>query len=560
MKTSLYLILKERCNAASACVFIVSLLCLLATSRVAGAETTLISTGSVWKYWDHGNFPGSSWKNPGFSDSAWSSGPAILGYGSGNVATVVNCGPDNNCSAGDNHFITTYFRRGFQLTSLSGIDNLRARLLRDDGAVVYLNGVEVFRSNMPAGEILYTTPASAAVFGADELTFHVTQLNPALLVAGNNVIAVEIHQTGPNSSDTSFDFELVAESVSGSDGSYGPMNITANNTLNLPSDGIFRCTTITIAAGATLSFTRNGLNTPVYLLATGDVQIFGTIDVSGSAGTATLGGSGGPGGFDGGTPSGSGLGPGGGKPGHSGPPNDPGFVGSGSYATQNPSISVANAGEVYGSPLLVPLVGGSGGGGQPTFAGHGGGGALVIASNTRIELASGGGLLANGVGFAGAGSGGAIRLVAPIVTGFGQVSATSSFGGAGRVRIDTIDRTGLSLTTHGNYSLGSFMTVFPPGPAARLDIIEAAGTTIPEGANAPVSITLPFGSDPNRNIVVQARNLGGVVPVEVVLTPNTGPAIKVQAQINNAAANPATVSVPVTFPINTPVTVNAWIR
>lgn len=61
-------------------------------------------------------------------------------------------------------------------------------------------------------------------------------------------------------------------------------------------------------------------------------------------------------------------------------------------------------------------------------------------------------------------------------------------------------------------------------------------------------------------MVVQARNLGGIVAIEVVLTPHTGPAIKVQTNINNSVANPATVTVPVGFPINTPVAVNAWIR
>ena len=103
------------------------------------------------------------------------------------------------------------------------------------------------------------------------------------------------------------------------------------------------------------------------------------------------------------------------------------------------------------------------------------------------------------------------------------------------------------------------MTVFPPGNP-RLDIITAAGTVIPEGTNAPVTVTVPFGSDPNRTVVVQARNMGADVPIEVVLTPHIGPSIKILTNINNTAANPASVTVPVTFPINTPVAVNAWIR
>src|ERR1051325_5022659 len=113
---------------------------------------------------------------------------------------------------------------------------------------------------------------------------------------------------------------------SGSDGSYGPMNITNDTTLNLPANGIFNCTTFSVAAGATLRFNRNAFNTPVYLLATSNVVIDGTIDVSGSASPGNFaGGPSGPGGFDGGSggfstvsqtlPGGAGLGAGGGKSG-----------------------------------------------------------------------------------------------------------------------------------------------------------------------------------------------------------------------------------------------------
>src|SRR4051812_44198700 len=63
---------------------------------------------------------------------------------------------------------------------------------------------------------------------------------------------------------------------SGSDGSYGPLNVTSNTVLNLPPDGIFRCTTIDVQAGYTLSFNHNPLNTPVYLLARSNIVVAGT--------------------------------------------------------------------------------------------------------------------------------------------------------------------------------------------------------------------------------------------------------------------------------------------
>ena len=83
------------------------------------------------------------------------------------------------------------------------------RLLRDDGAVVYLNSNEVFRSNMPGGVIGYRTLASAAVGGGDELAWYSTNVSPARLTAGLNVLAVEIHQNSTNSSDLGFDLEFL---------------------------------------------------------------------------------------------------------------------------------------------------------------------------------------------------------------------------------------------------------------------------------------------------------------------------------------------------------------
>lgn len=88
------------------------------------------------------------------------------------------------------------------------------RLLRDDGAVVYLNGVEVWRTNMPAGSVGHLTPASVAIGGADESIFVQTTISPSLLLNGTNVLAIELHQSGGTSSDISFDLQLI-----GSDGS-----------------------------------------------------------------------------------------------------------------------------------------------------------------------------------------------------------------------------------------------------------------------------------------------------------------------------------------------------
>jgi len=169
-----------------------------------GPADSLVSTGSDWKYLDDGSNQGTAWYSPGFNDSAWRSGRAELGYGDGGEATVVNGGPANN------HYITTYFRKSFTATKVAWYLGLRLRLLADDGAVVYLNGIEVCRSGMPAGTITYTTPASANLGGADETAFVGFDLSPAFLRDGVNTLAVEVHQSSGTSSDISFDLALEA--------------------------------------------------------------------------------------------------------------------------------------------------------------------------------------------------------------------------------------------------------------------------------------------------------------------------------------------------------------
>ena len=172
--------------------------------------TELIAFGDDWKFLDDGSNQGTAWEAVGFDDSSWDSGPAQLGYGDGDEATVVASGP-----GGDRH-ITTYFRHTLDLLDPAGLTDLTIELVRDDGAVVHVNGSEVLRSNMPAGTVDSETRSSSGVGGAAESAIHVFALDPAVLQPGLNVVAVEIHQRGPGSSDISFDLRMEV------DGSFGP--------------------------------------------------------------------------------------------------------------------------------------------------------------------------------------------------------------------------------------------------------------------------------------------------------------------------------------------------
>ena len=168
-------------------------------------NTTLIPAGSVWKYYDGPTDQGTAWRELAFDDSAWSEGPAELGYGDGDEATVIQGGPS------DNRHPTAYFRRRFDVTDPAAFDTLLVDLQRDDGGVVYINGREVLRSNMPPGTITYTTWAAGTT--SDEDAFYRYEAGADLLVAGTNIVAVEIHQANATSSDVSFDLALLGVPV-----------------------------------------------------------------------------------------------------------------------------------------------------------------------------------------------------------------------------------------------------------------------------------------------------------------------------------------------------------
>ncbi len=163
-----------------------------------------IQSGDVWNYLDNGtDLTATNWKVLNYNDTSWAYGPAALGY-SNNSVTTVSFGPDAN-----NKYITTYFRKRFNIANLASLaDSIILGVRRDDGAVVYVNGAEVFRTNMPSGPIGFDTTAVVAIGGTAENTFYTTTLHKSAFVQGDNIIAVEVHQANGSSSDLSFDLEM----------------------------------------------------------------------------------------------------------------------------------------------------------------------------------------------------------------------------------------------------------------------------------------------------------------------------------------------------------------
>ncbi len=177
-----------------------TLVCLLS----AGAQdVVLVPFGSTWKYRDNGTNQGTAWRATAFDDSGWASGPAQLGYGDGDEATVVSYGASATAK-----YITTYFRQTFTIADINAYDGFLLRLKKDDGAVVYVNGTEIVRSNMSQGTVSYTTLAYGAIDGSEE-NLRFDQIFPkTTFITGANTIAVEVHQNAATSSDISFEMEL----------------------------------------------------------------------------------------------------------------------------------------------------------------------------------------------------------------------------------------------------------------------------------------------------------------------------------------------------------------
>jgi len=189
------------------------------------APVSVIPYSASWKYLDDGSSQGTAWQASGFNDASWKTGNAKFGYGDP-AATIVfsGCGTSNypapevaNPSCGTK-YITTYFRKTFNVTGLSTFSSFTFNVVRDDGYVIYLNGNEISRDNMPGGTITYTTPATTGLGAPAEttpVTFNVTTC-AGLFVEGNNTIAVELHQNSPTSTDLGFNLELIGnKSVGG---------------------------------------------------------------------------------------------------------------------------------------------------------------------------------------------------------------------------------------------------------------------------------------------------------------------------------------------------------
>ena len=156
-------------------------------------SNALIKLDSTWAWDESGDDLGTAWRESNYDDSYWPRGRGVFAF---EFDSVDFCGAakDTTLSLGP---MTYYFRFPFFVQHTSGrvTFSLVAETI-DDGAVMYLNGQELRRVNMPTGPITASTPASNAREAACFPQFSPLRLAATNLVEGTNVVAIEVHQAG----------------------------------------------------------------------------------------------------------------------------------------------------------------------------------------------------------------------------------------------------------------------------------------------------------------------------------------------------------------------------
>ena len=153
------------------------------------SKLVLVKADDQWRYWDTGTNPAGAWTSSDYDNSKWKLGTAPLGAG-GNPATTMSL-------PADRRNVTTYFRRTFDVADPSFYKNALLRLMRADGAIVYLNGSEIYRVNLPTRAVSASTTATRQVTGLERDVFFPVKIDPAKLKRGQNVLAAEIHANSP---------------------------------------------------------------------------------------------------------------------------------------------------------------------------------------------------------------------------------------------------------------------------------------------------------------------------------------------------------------------------
>lgn len=174
-----------------------------------GQTSLVIPITQSWRY-STNNLDGVNWQAMAYAETGWSNPSPALLY----IEGVALPAPKNTPlpeRGGGGPMLTYYFRTTFNIADTATVTSLTFSNLIDDGVMFYLNGVEIQRVGMAAGVVSYTSLASRTV--GDATTFDIFYISGDLLtnlVTGNNVLAVEVHQSAATSSDIVFGSALIS--------------------------------------------------------------------------------------------------------------------------------------------------------------------------------------------------------------------------------------------------------------------------------------------------------------------------------------------------------------
>jgi len=347
-----------------------------------------------------------------------------------------------------------------------------------------------------------------------------------------------------------------AQVNSGSNGSDGAFNPTSGTNIDMADhpNGIYQYTSVNIPGYVTVTFIPNVNNSPVTWLVQSNVVINGTVILDGTRAERSAG-IGGPGGYHGGntgTTATSGQGPGGGGVG-----TGSSYGGNASYGTLGvTNASCGSPGSIYGNNFLMPLLGGSGGGGSVSYGGSGGGGAILIAASSPGTIQLNGSIYARGFANvdsgSGAGSGGAVRLVATTISGTGSIDTGGNPAGDGRVRFDTYFNNFLGAVNNAVFTQGSQFVVIPTAVSGtQLTITSVAG--MPVSASPTGIITTPDAviSAQQSNpvpIVVHCSNIPLSTAITVTVTAVGGVPVSAVGYNSTGTLGSSTATISITMP------------
>ena len=188
-------------------MYLTLLIYFLGNFNLIHAQQKIIKKGDSWSYYDSSTPPKDNWFLNNSIEDSWKTGISPLGYGDSFVKTELSFGNDP-----ENKPITTYYRKTFRMGDPFKFILYKLKVQKDDGVVIYLNGSEIVRIDMPEGIINHNSMARGLIVsGKMESYVHTLILTPDDFIPGINIISASVHKARVNSIDCIFNLEIIGD-------------------------------------------------------------------------------------------------------------------------------------------------------------------------------------------------------------------------------------------------------------------------------------------------------------------------------------------------------------